>query len=67
MSDDHLNPSTQLAFIPGFAFFRRNLRRQYRHPDPFFRQDALQPPRDISLLGVNRVDLYFSSAIQRSP
>ena len=66
MSHDHLNAGAQLAFVPGFAFLRRHLGREHRYPDSFFRQDAFQPPCHISLLRVNGIHLYISSAVERS-
>jgi hypothetical protein len=60
-----LNAGAQLTLVPGFAFFRRHLGREHRYPDPFFRQDALQPPCHIPLLVYNRVDLHLPAALKR--
>ena len=61
----HLNAGPQLAFVPGFAFFRCHLGREHGYPDPFFRQDALQPTRHVALLRVDRIDLHLPAALKR--
>ena len=64
VADYDLNPGPQLTFIPRFPLFRRNLGREHGNPDSLSRQDALQPPRHIPLLGLDREDLDVSPALK---
>src|ERR1035437_4463017 len=65
MPDYDLNTGPQLAFVPGFTFFRCHLGREHSYPYTFFGQDALQPTCHVSLLGVDRVDLCLPSSLKR--
>src|ERR1019366_7612815 len=65
VADYDLNPGPQLTLIPRFPFFRRHLGREHGYPDPFFRQDALQPTRHVTLLRVDRVDLHLPAKRKR--
>jgi hypothetical protein len=61
----HLDARAQLTLVPGLPQLRGNVRGQYSHLHPFFRQDALQPACHISFLGVNRVHLHLPAVLQR--
>ena len=65
MADYDLDPGPQLPLIPRFPLFWRNLGRQHSHPDPFVREDALQPACHIPLLGIDCEDLDVSPALKR--
>jgi len=62
----HLDARAQLTLVPGLPQLRGNVRGQYSHTDPFFRQDTLQPARHVALLGIDRIDLRLSPALKRS-
>jgi hypothetical protein len=64
VADHDPNPGPQLTLIPRFPLFRCNLGREHSYPDPFFREEALQPPRHIPLLGIDREDLDVPPALK---
>ena len=61
MANADLHSTFQAPFIPGFALFRRHIRRENFSTDAFFGKDVSQPLRHVAFLRVNRKHLDFSA------
>jgi hypothetical protein len=68
MADRNLNSLAHLLCEPSPPPFGGHIGRQHRYADPFPRQNALQPPCDIALPGINGVHVAAAvTHLQFSP